>query len=170
MALFLLALAAWIAVRTARSPWPLVALVGLPLALAGATKYAALLFAPTVLALVVLAAVPERGLPKALLRGLLAAATAVGGAALVLVLAGHSFLVGLRTTTTARQAGTDGTGLLLRLSAELRRTGAGAGGGRHRAADPGGRRRPPLPAGSCWACCWSAPRCWPRRTRSTCTR
>ena len=118
MALALLAVAAWTAVRTARLHWSTAVLAGLPLALAGATKYAALLFAPTVVVLVVLAAVPERNWWRALLRGLLSVATAVGGAALVLMLAGHTFLVGVRTTTTARVAGTDSTGLLLKLSFE----------------------------------------------------
>ncbi|MFC1411852.1 ArnT family glycosyltransferase [Streptacidiphilus sp. N1-12] len=118
MALFLLAVGAWTAVRAARLPWPVTALVGVPLALAGTAKYAALLFAGTVLGLVALAALPERGLRQALLRGLLALGSAVGCAALVLLLAGHSFLAGVRSTTTARQAGTDSTPLLLRLSAE----------------------------------------------------
>jgi hypothetical protein len=58
-------------------------------------------------ALAVLAAVPDRGWRRALLRGALPAVTAVGCGYAVLRLAGESFLAGVRSTTTARQYGTD---------------------------------------------------------------
>ncbi len=106
-ALFLLALGSWIAVRTVRSPLAAVLLAGPPLALAALTKYAALLFVPTVVVLAVLAAVPDRGWWRAALRGLLVAATAGACGYGMLRLAGTAFLAGVRSTTTARQAGTD---------------------------------------------------------------
>ncbi|GAB2698627.1 glycosyltransferase family 39 protein [Kitasatospora kifunensis] len=118
MALFLLALAAWAAVRTAALPALTAALVAPPLVLAAFTKYAALLYLPTVLALVVLAAVPGRGWWRGLLRGALVLAAAAGCGYGVIALAGRSFVAGVRSTTTARQSGTDPTGLLVRHSVE----------------------------------------------------
>ncbi len=118
MALFLLALASWAAVRTASLPALTAALVGPPLVLAALTKYAALLYAPTVIALAVLAAVPERGRWRSLVRGLLVVVAAAGCGYGLVRLAGQAFVVGLKSTTTARQAGTDATGLLVRSSVE----------------------------------------------------
>jgi 4-amino-4-deoxy-L-arabinose transferase-like glycosyltransferase len=106
-ALFLLALASWIAVRTMCAPLAAVLLAGPPLVLAALVKYAALLFVPTVVVLAALAAVPDRGWWRAALRGLLLAGTAVACGYGVLRLAGPAFLAGVHSTTTARQPGTD---------------------------------------------------------------
>ncbi|MDH6114957.1 4-amino-4-deoxy-L-arabinose transferase-like glycosyltransferase [Kitasatospora sp. MAP12-15] len=118
MALFLLALASWTAVRTVRLPALTAALAGPPLVLAALTKYAALLYAPTVIALAVLAAIPERGRNRAVQRGLLVVVAALGCGYGLVSLAGRAFMVGLKSTTTARAVGTDGTGLLVRSSVE----------------------------------------------------
>ena len=59
--LFLLALAAWIMVRTAAFRWPVFLLAALPAALAVGVKYAGLLFVPTIAVLPALAGWPERG-------------------------------------------------------------------------------------------------------------
>ncbi|MDH6122257.1 4-amino-4-deoxy-L-arabinose transferase-like glycosyltransferase [Kitasatospora sp. GAS204A] len=118
MALFLLALASWTAVRTASLPALSAALVAPPLVLAAFTKYAALLYLPTVIALAVLAAVPDRGRRHGLLRGTIVVAAAAGCGYGLLGLAGRAFVAGVRSTTTARQAGTDPTGLLVRFSVE----------------------------------------------------
>jgi len=112
-ALFLLALATWIVVRTAPFRWPGYLLAAPPLALAVATKYAAGLFVPTIVVLSALAAWPYRG-RKALipLAALSAAAAALLGGALYL--AGPAYETGVRFTTTARAAGTTAISLLLR--------------------------------------------------------
>ncbi len=60
-ALCLLALATWIVVRTAAFRWPLYLLATPVVALAVASKYASLLFVPTIVALTALAAWPYRG-------------------------------------------------------------------------------------------------------------
>ena len=60
-ALFLLALATWIVVRTAPFRWPVYLLAALPIGLAVATKYASALFVPTIVVLAGLAAWPYRG-------------------------------------------------------------------------------------------------------------
>ena len=112
-ALFLLALASWIVVRTATFRWPGYLLAALPIALAVATKYAAGLFVPTIVALSALAAWPYRGRKALIPPVALGAAVAalLGGA---LYLAGPAYLTGVRFTTTARAAGTTATSLLLR--------------------------------------------------------
>ena len=91
--LFLLALASWIVVRTASFRWPGYLLAAPPIALAVATKYAAGLFVPTIVALSALAAWPYRG-RKALIApvGLGAAVAALLGGALDL--AGPAYLTG----------------------------------------------------------------------------
>jgi hypothetical protein len=111
-ALFLLALASWIVVRTATFRWPGYLLAALPIALAVATKYAAGLFVPTIVALSALAAWPYRGRKALIPPVALGAAVAalLGGA---LYLAGPAYLTGVRFTTTARAAGTTATSLLL---------------------------------------------------------
>lgn len=112
-ALFLLALAAWIVVRTATFRWPVYLLAAPPMALAVATKYASGLFVPTIVVLAALAAWPHRG-RKALIPpvALGAAVTAILAAAMKL--AGADYLTGIRFTTTARFQGTTATMVLLR--------------------------------------------------------
>ncbi|QMU79273.1 hypothetical protein GXW83_29775 [Streptacidiphilus sp. PB12-B1b] len=105
MALFLLVLAGWLAVRAAGSvPWLLAS--GLALALSDATKYAAALWDPVVLALAVLPAVERYRWRGALLRGAVLLAELVlllGGAVL---LAGHWYQSGIESTTLKRAVGT----------------------------------------------------------------
>ncbi|GAA3817902.1 DUF3824 domain-containing protein [Streptomyces coacervatus] len=112
LALFLLALAAWIVVRTADSH-PLLTLLAAPVAaLAVAVKYASALYLPTVVLLCVLTAYQRRGLPRALARGvLLAVVTAVLlGAGLY----ASGYLAAIQSTTTARAAGTTPSWTILR--------------------------------------------------------
>ncbi|WP_081952004.1 ArnT family glycosyltransferase [Kitasatospora phosalacinea] len=105
LALFLLALAAWLAVRTARRGWWLSTLTIPPvLLLAVAVKYASLMYAPVVVALACLAAVPYHAW-RSLLRLFLIPAVAVGGAYAALRLTGSDVLKGLRSTTTGRAVG-----------------------------------------------------------------
>jgi hypothetical protein len=111
-ALFLLALAAWIVVRTAARRWPVYLLAAPLAALAVATKYAALLFVPTIAVLAALAALPYLG-RRALLRpaafGLVVAALLAGA----LHLAGRAYAQGISFSTTSRAAGTTPTSTLL---------------------------------------------------------
>lgn len=112
-ALFLLAAAAWLVVRFAGRSVA-VALFPAPLlVLAAATKYAALLFIPTVVAMVVLGAVARRGWVRALLMGALltAATTALAGGLLVV---SPELWTGIQSTTSARAAGTDPSSVVLR--------------------------------------------------------
>ena len=99
-ALFLLALAAWIAVRTAGSWLPLYLLAAPVLALAVAGDYASALFGPAVLALTVLAGWPHRGW-KSLSRPV--ALAAVTGELLIWALhqAGPQYRHGIELTTTS---------------------------------------------------------------------
>jgi 4-amino-4-deoxy-L-arabinose transferase-like glycosyltransferase len=60
-ALCLLAIATWIVVRTAGFRWPAYLLAALPVTVAVATKYASVLFVPTIVLLSALAAWPYRG-------------------------------------------------------------------------------------------------------------
>ncbi|MFI9784738.1 ArnT family glycosyltransferase [Kitasatospora sp. NPDC051984] len=104
-ALFLIAVGAWLAVRTARNGWWLSALTIPPvLVLAVAVKYAALMYAPIVVALACLAAVPYHAW-RSLLRAFLIPAVAVGGAYTALRLTGSDILKGLQSTTTGRATG-----------------------------------------------------------------
>jgi hypothetical protein len=111
--LFLLALAAWIVVRTAPFRWPGYLLAAPPIALAVATKYAAGLFVPTIVVLGALAAWPYRG-RKALIAPPALAAAVVALLSGALSLAGPAYLTGIRFTTTARFQGTTATSVLLR--------------------------------------------------------
>jgi Dolichyl-phosphate-mannose-protein mannosyltransferase len=110
--IFLLALAAWIVVRTAARRWPVYLLAAPLAALAVATKYASLLFVPTIAVLAALAALPYLG-RRALLRtpafGLVTAALVAGG----LRLAGRTYLQGISFSTTNRASGTTPTSTLL---------------------------------------------------------
>jgi 4-amino-4-deoxy-L-arabinose transferase-like glycosyltransferase len=123
-ALFLLALAAWIVVRTAPLHWSMVGLAAPVLTLAGATKYAALLFAPSIVVLGMLAdpllhPTSRRAwrFARPMLRSLLVVAMTIALSLVLLRLAGPSFTAGLRATTTARHVGTDSTAIVLAKSA-----------------------------------------------------
>ncbi|MFC8514857.1 glycosyltransferase family 39 protein [Streptomyces sp. NPDC057257] len=115
LALFLLALAAWIVVR-ASDAHPLLALLAAPVAaLAVAVKYASALYLPTIVLLCVLTAYQHRGLPRALGRGVL---LTVGVVALLGAgLYASGYLSAIQSTTTARAAGTTPSWQILRDSA-----------------------------------------------------
>jgi hypothetical protein len=104
MAIFLLALAAWFAVRS-NGRWGELALVActLALVLADATKYASLLWDPVVVALVVLGM--QSTVRSAVWRG---ARLVVYGLAtalpLLFLVGGHNYVTGLMYTTLSRQA------------------------------------------------------------------
>ncbi len=111
-ALFLLALATWIVVRTAEFRWPVYLLAAPILALAVGTKYASLLFVPSAIAFAGLAAWPARG-RKALIPP---AALTVAVAALLfgaVKLAGPNYWQGIDFTTLRRASGTSTTSHLL---------------------------------------------------------
>jgi Dolichyl-phosphate-mannose-protein mannosyltransferase len=111
-ALFLLALATWIVVRTAAFRWPVYLLAAPVLTLAVATKYASLLFVPCVIAFAGLAAWPARGRKALMPPAALAAAVGglLGGA---LLLAGHDYMQGIDVTTLQRSQGTSSAANLL---------------------------------------------------------
>ncbi|WP_328761209.1 MULTISPECIES: glycosyltransferase family 39 protein [unclassified Streptomyces] len=114
-ALFLLALATWIIVRTDRAPATAV-LVAVPVAvLAVGVKYAAGLYLPTLVGLALLTAWPHQG-AKAIARALLLALGTAG--LLALGMHGTDLLAGVRRTTTHRDHGSDGAGFLLWQSAQ----------------------------------------------------
>jgi 4-amino-4-deoxy-L-arabinose transferase-like glycosyltransferase len=105
-AIFLLALAAWIVVRTAPNSAIWACVLAAPVAaLAVAVKYAALMFLPTVAMLAALAVFPHRRWRGLVLRGILLPAVTAAILTGALALAGDSYLHALRTTTTARAVG-----------------------------------------------------------------
>jgi hypothetical protein len=104
-ALFLLAVGAWIVVRTATVRAPLYLLAGPVLVLAVATKYASLLWVPSVIALAGLAAWPWIGWRRSLLRVGLLAVTVVAFVVLALHLGGHDYLTGIDFSTLRRSQG-----------------------------------------------------------------
>ena len=130
MSLFLLAFALWIVVATARGMAPLVLLAVPPAVLAVGTKYAGLLFIPTIALVAVFAGryggrvkgtgeARRRGWLASIGRGLL---FTLSFAALVygwLKLLGHSYVAGITSTTTNRASGGDSLGYILKLAAEL---------------------------------------------------
>ena len=116
-ALCLLALAAWLVVRTAAFDWPAYLLAAPFLVLAVATKYAVLLFVPGVIVLAGFAAAPRLG------RRALVVSVALGGSTVAMLgaalyLAGGSYLTGVRSTTLDRFPGTSPTMTLLWDSAQ----------------------------------------------------
>jgi 4-amino-4-deoxy-L-arabinose transferase-like glycosyltransferase len=112
-ALCLLAFAAWIAVRTAAFRWPVYLLAAPVVALAVATKYAALLFVPTIVLLPALAGWPSRG-RRVLARPILLAVAIAGILATALHIAGPVYLKGVEFTTLSRFKGTTTAMTLLR--------------------------------------------------------
>ncbi|MFJ2753619.1 ArnT family glycosyltransferase [Streptomyces sp. NPDC087297] len=112
-ALFLLALATWIVVRTASMAAPTVLLAAPVVVLAVGVKYAAGLYVPTIVALSLLAALPFQH-SKAFLRPLLLVPSIAGGLALGLY--NTRLVAGVRHTTTHRHHGADSTLFLLQQS------------------------------------------------------
>jgi hypothetical protein len=115
--LSLLALAAWIVVRTAAFRWPVFLLAALPAALAVGVKYAGLLFVPTIAVLPVLAGWPERG------RRVLWYPAAFGAAVAALLygalrLGGQDYMTAISSTTTNRVQGVTSDATILREAAE----------------------------------------------------
>jgi hypothetical protein len=116
-ALCLLAVAAWVVVRTAAFRWPAY-LLAAPLAvLAVATKYAALLFVPSIVVLAGLAAAPRTG-RRALIAPAALGLTTAGLLAGTLYLAGPDYLTGIKFTTLQRFQGTSSASTLLWDSAQ----------------------------------------------------
>jgi Dolichyl-phosphate-mannose-protein mannosyltransferase len=116
-AVFLLALAARIAVAAAGHPVPVLWTAAPLLVAAVAIKYAAALWLPAVLGLAVLAAAP-RGWGRAVARAVSLLLLSIALGAGVLLVAGAEFVRGLVATTTARPAGTDSVERVLSASAE----------------------------------------------------
>ncbi|MFH9673768.1 glycosyltransferase family 39 protein [Streptomyces sp. NPDC017405] len=114
-AVFLLALATWIVVRTDRAPVPAVLLAAPVAALAVGVKYAAALYVPTIIVLALLTGRPHKG-RTAFWRMLLLALGV--GVLLAAGMYGTDLMDGVRKTTTNRDHGSDGTAFLLRRSAE----------------------------------------------------
>ncbi|WAU79244.1 glycosyltransferase family 39 protein [Streptomyces sp. Qhu-G9] len=114
-AIFLLALAFWIIVRTGRSHILAVVLAAPPAFLAFGTKYAAGLYLPTLVVLAVLTAYRHRGM-LALVRG-----AVLGGAMALMLGVAYVFagsLGGISQTTTDRAKGADTAMTILQHSSE----------------------------------------------------
>ncbi|MFI7388074.1 ArnT family glycosyltransferase [Streptomyces sp. NPDC049813] len=116
MALFLLACATWIVVRTDRLPAVAVLLAAPVAVLAVGVKYASALYLMTIVGLALLTAWPRRGAGSAILRAVLL----VVGIGVLLAAGAYrtDLLDGVRQTTTDRVHGSDGAGRLLEQSAE----------------------------------------------------
>ncbi|MEV5382352.1 glycosyltransferase family 39 protein [Streptomyces sp. NPDC052721] len=114
-AVFLLALATWIVVRTDRAPVAAVLLAAPVAVLAVGVKYAAALYLPTIVVLALLTGWPHKG-GKAFLRMLL---LALGiGALMAAGMYSTDLLAGVRQTTTNRDHGSDSAAFLLQRSAQ----------------------------------------------------
>jgi hypothetical protein len=116
-ALCLLAVAAWIVVRTAAFRWPGYLLAAPVATLAIATKYASLLFVPSIIVLAGLAAAPRLG-RKALIAPVVLGVTTTGLLAGTLYLAGPDYLTGIKFTTLDRFQGNSPVASLLWDSAQ----------------------------------------------------
>jgi 4-amino-4-deoxy-L-arabinose transferase-like glycosyltransferase len=110
MALFLLALGAWLAVRSAdarlRARVALLIAAGLALAAADAVKYATALFTPVVLVAAVLAAGRQRGARAGLLAGLAPACSWLLAIAAALAAGGRDYWRGITSSTLTRPEAT----------------------------------------------------------------
>jgi 4-amino-4-deoxy-L-arabinose transferase-like glycosyltransferase len=106
MALLLLALAAWLGVRSVgfgfRARMALLIASGFILALADAVKYATALFTPVVLVVVAVAAWRRRGGGSGLAAGLAVLGSWLAAAAAAIVIGGHDYWQGITTSTLAR--------------------------------------------------------------------
>jgi 4-amino-4-deoxy-L-arabinose transferase-like glycosyltransferase len=108
MALMLLALAAWLAVRAATAAMPELFVIGsgLVMALANATKYASALWDPVVIALAVAAYWHTGRWRRCLRAGRIALYTGLALAVALFRFGGPSYVHGLLITTLARASGT----------------------------------------------------------------
>jgi 4-amino-4-deoxy-L-arabinose transferase-like glycosyltransferase len=106
LALFLLALAAWLGVRSADcQPWPRATLLiatGFTLAAADAVKYSTALFTPVVLVLVALTAWRQRGAAAGLAAGLGVLCSWLVLVFAVVAAGGHDYWLGITTSTLDR--------------------------------------------------------------------
>ncbi len=112
-ALFLLAVAAWIVVRFAERSFAFALLAAPVLLLASATKYAAFLYVPAVVALAVLAAVGVAGWRRSILRGLALGVVTTALFAVAWVATSASLHLGIHVTTLSRQLGADEPSVVL---------------------------------------------------------
>jgi len=105
-AIFLLALAAWVVVRSAQSSTiPACIVAALMMALGVAVKYATLMFVPSIVALAALTAFIHRRWGGLVLRGVLLCTFTGAVLAGALAVAGEPYVEALRVTTTARAHG-----------------------------------------------------------------
>lgn len=111
-ALFLLALSTWLVVRTAALRWPVYLLAAPTASLAVATKYAALLFVPSIVAVAGLAAWPASR-RRAIVAPLALAGSIAALLAGALYVAGPSYRAGIDLTTLERFLGTTSARTLL---------------------------------------------------------
>jgi hypothetical protein len=113
-ALLLLAAATWCAagVRSGQHTIRWVTAAGILLALANATKYATVLYDPTVLCVTALSSWPDTGWKVALRWAAFLASIAAAVLAVLLALGGPGYLTGIRVTTTGRAHGTDAASLV----------------------------------------------------------
>ena len=122
MALFLMALSAWLGIRAVDSAgWArelMLAGAGAVTALADATKYAAALFTPVLVAVIVCWAGIRQGRRSALGAGMIVFWTLFLAAAGLLIAGGHGYLQGIRYTTLARSYGSATAPFLLFVSAK----------------------------------------------------
>ena len=111
-ALCLLAVAAWLVVRTAAFRWPAYLLAAPVAVLAVAAKYASLLFVPSIIVLAGLAIVPKAG-RRALIAPVALGVATAGLLAGTLYLAGPDYLTGIKFTTLNRFQGNSSVSSLL---------------------------------------------------------
>jgi hypothetical protein len=107
MSLFLMSVAAWCAVRACArrdcTKWLLAAAVA---ALsANAAKYASVIFDPVIIAVAGLAACPRPGGKRAAARWTVLLTYLVAGITVLLLIAGHSYALGIESTTVSRALG-----------------------------------------------------------------
>lgn len=113
LALLLLAAATWCAagIRSSQHAERWIIAAGFLLALANATKYATVLYDPTVLCVAFLNSWPD-GRQVALRRAAFLAGTAAAVLIVLLARGGPSYLTGIRVTTTGRARGSDAASLI----------------------------------------------------------
>ena len=112
-ALCLLALAAFLIVRTAESRWPVYLLAAPIVLLAIATKYATLLYVPSLIALAALAGAPKHSRKALFMRPAAFTALFAALAALLLYVAGPDYVGGFKFTTLERFQGASSVSSLL---------------------------------------------------------